>query len=371
MAVYAVGDSIADGLNNTPSVTKTAGLSHGGYAIKQMGGFFEKVTALVKPGDTVIVSAGYNYSAGLIPQPEVLAITNDIKRLKEKGADVRILGLREENITAAYANKFQGTTPQRNNQLREIAKQSGATFAEASIAVANSIPNGEIHGNYALLAQAAIKTSPLDGAAIAGAAAGEKAAAASTPSSDATSEDSAPATNGDQTSALESAKNKVSSWWDGAKEACSNLGFSGIAGGLIGGLIALCIGNAFGGGGWFGTILAVCMAPILVMLGVRLGKSTGDIVSTSMGGNTPEIAGQQIERSGPQLQQALAMESPEDKRAFDQGFADALQQQQQRQRYAFANVSSSQYGADYSLTPAPYYGPRPEQPRTPGWTYRS
>lgn len=179
MAVYAVGDSIAVGLGTTSLVTnstsgpsnETNDMARGSLAIPAMRSYFERAIGATQRGDTVIVSAGYNYGNQPIPEGDLTQLKQWIERLETKGANVVILGMREEwpsdgvntdYYRGIYADaQGQMTTIMRNNQLRTLARNSGVEFSESSIAVANRIFNGhpdysgEIHGGYRELAEAA------------------------------------------------------------------------------------------------------------------------------------------------------------------------------------------------------------------------
>lgn len=158
MTTYAVGDSIAVGIGQTLGASQTFATS--GFRIDQMAEHFRAVTEAAQSGDTVIVSAGYNRG---ISDAQATQLAEFIRPLVAKGADVRILGLREQGITDgdyAHLNTAgeNGKNPaqERNDILRRVATESGAQFAENTIAVANSIEGNEIHGNYTQLRDAAL-----------------------------------------------------------------------------------------------------------------------------------------------------------------------------------------------------------------------
>lgn len=149
MTTYAVGDSITVGIAQAGGADSAFATES--MAARNMGGHFAQALAVVQPGDNVIVSAGYN---GGIDAAGRRLLVEQITNLRSKGANVVILGLRETGHTA-YPH-LNATAAGTNLELDAIAKETGAVFARNTIAVANGIDNGEIHGKSHELAQKAL-----------------------------------------------------------------------------------------------------------------------------------------------------------------------------------------------------------------------
>lgn len=150
MAIYTVGDSISEGCGTVAGVTRAYATT--GMGVPAMGTHFAEALAVVQRGDTVIVSAGYNSD---IPQEQLTAW---IQGLRDKGAKVAILGLRETWAEGGTYAHIADVTPGRNTALRAVAAATGATFVEESITLANQLPGGEIHcRDYQPFVQAATR----------------------------------------------------------------------------------------------------------------------------------------------------------------------------------------------------------------------
>jgi hypothetical protein len=160
MTVFAVGDSIAVGCGGVAGVHRTYATS--GMPISQMGAHFARAKAEAKAGDVIILSASYNSGFGGADHDTMKAFINELP----EGVHVRILGVREQwsaadkTIPGSYGARLSGHMERRNNDLRRIAQETGATFVEEAITVSNGLPGGEIHGNYPGIVRAALKDIP-------------------------------------------------------------------------------------------------------------------------------------------------------------------------------------------------------------------
>ncbi|MBA4274788.1 MAG: hypothetical protein C0436_03940 [Alphaproteobacteria bacterium] len=154
MATFVVGDSVGVGIGQ--NIRGAQVYATPGHQIQQMGPHFNQALGAISRGDTVVISAGYNSTrAGGIPENEQRQLQGWVQQLRDGGAHVVIMGLRETNIGSGY-RQLSGRTSISNQQLAGIAQATGASFAEGAIAIANTIPRGEIHGRYAELAREAL-----------------------------------------------------------------------------------------------------------------------------------------------------------------------------------------------------------------------
>ena len=152
---YAVGDSIAVGCGQTGKVDHAYATS--GMMVRNMGAHFAEVTAAAQPGDTVIVSAGYN---GGINSKDKAELVEWISTLTHKGVHVGILNLREKwPNNDGYAARIASQTRGWNATLSDIAAKSGATFVHDKDAqdIVNTIPGGEIHGHFGAMVDQCFK----------------------------------------------------------------------------------------------------------------------------------------------------------------------------------------------------------------------
>lgn len=149
-----VGDSVGLGISQALKGSSFAGGE--GKRIDQMQADFNSAIAAAEKGDTVIISAGYNSTGpNGLAEADVKSLQTLATALNEKGAKVVLVPLRETGMTGDYA-RLNGQTAKTNAQLRTI---TGATVAEAALASANGIPNGEIHGAYLELGRASVEAA--------------------------------------------------------------------------------------------------------------------------------------------------------------------------------------------------------------------
>ena len=151
MTTFLIGDSIAVGMGRSDPTAKT--YATGSMAVRGMDPHFTAATALAQEGDIAVIRAGYN---GGINAADREKLTRWIRDLNERGTRVVIAGLREDFSNGGPYAHLAGVTPAINETLRDIARETGATFAEETIAVANSIAGGEIHGKSSQLRAAAL-----------------------------------------------------------------------------------------------------------------------------------------------------------------------------------------------------------------------
>lgn len=140
---YAVGDSLAVGLGGVSGVRSFA---TGGMGVPDMGTHFAEALSVAQPDDLFIISAGYNSS---IPETQ---LRGWVQGLRDKGAQVAILGLREEWPNGGTYAHIAPHMPARNETLERIATATGSVLVSEATTLGNALPNGEVHyGNYAPL----------------------------------------------------------------------------------------------------------------------------------------------------------------------------------------------------------------------------
>lgn len=167
MSIITIGDSIATegGIGQFADrsyATVGAGLYTG------IDRAFERAIPTIREGDIVLLSVGTNDWGIGTDAGYAATLRGYIDRITAAGGEVVLLGVRETGYEGGgYASTIgtPGRAERINDLLREaVAGNPNAHFSEESIAAANSIANGEVHGNYEARFNAAMQAAGEPGA---------------------------------------------------------------------------------------------------------------------------------------------------------------------------------------------------------------